>query len=119
MVAKYVEGDHGTIIRRHIKDEKGTKLDITGAISVTLRWLQNGLPIERAMTITDPINGIVEYVIQANDFIAQEGLQFELEYTDSANNRYTTPALDGPYEIRKPLGATTTALARAGGRARS
>ena len=108
MAAKYVEGDHGTIYRRQIKDQSGTPVDVTDAIDVTLRWVQGNLQ-ERAMTVTDGPNGFVEYVIQASDFNAttpNNGISFELEYTDSAGNRYTTPALDGPYEIRKQLGAT-------------
>ena len=105
MTAKYVEGDHGTIIRRHIKDEKGTRIDITGAMSVLLRWIQTSTLQERPMVVTDAGNGVVEYIIQAADFVAGE-VSFELEYNDSAGNRYTTPLLDGPYEIRKAVGAT-------------
>jgi len=109
MTAKYVEGDHGTIIRRHVKDQNGVVLDITGG-TVFLCWSQNNIVQRRPMTLTDPVNGIAEYIVQAGDLVfvaGSPGPSFELEYNDSTGNRYTTPVLDGPYEIRKPICAVT------------
>src|SRR3972149_3342641 len=90
------EGEVGKILRINLRTIDNSQnppavapLDLTGATSVTLQyaWGKLSQPIgsikEKAMSVMDAVNGVVQYVFASTDLDAPGGFSFtgEIEYT--------------------------------------
>lgn len=82
MSYQLVEGDTGVILRTVCTEgEPLTVIDLTG-FTATLRWKSTGTVVEKAMTVTDPDNGVVQYEFAVGD-ITPPDMEFEVVLTDS------------------------------------
>lgn len=81
----FVSGDTGSKLEVTCRDdETGDIIVLTGA-TVKLKWLDAAAALQtKTMTITDDVNGIVEYVFLADELIAPQ-MKFEVEITDSSD----------------------------------
>ena len=78
-----VTGDTGSILSVTILDKvTGLPKDLTDC-SVLIRWEGDAAVVSYAMTITNALNGVVEYQFLANDIIAPK-MRIEIEVTDGA-----------------------------------
>lgn len=77
----FVAGDTGSKLELTCKDnDAGTVIDLTGS-TVVLKWKDAGSLIDKVMTITDAVAGIVEYQFLADELIAPK-MRFEVQITD-------------------------------------
>ena len=81
----FVSGDTGSKLEVTCKDDDtGVVINLTGS-TVKLKWDDAaGVLQTKTMTITDAVNGIVEYQFLANELFPRQ-MKFEVEITDSGS----------------------------------
>ena len=79
----FVSGDTGSKLEVTCKDDDtGVVIDLTGS-TVKLKWLDAAGALQtKTMTITDAVNGVVDYQFLATELISTQ-MKFEVEITDS------------------------------------
>lgn len=85
------EGDTGSILRVHCKDnDTGAVIDVTNS-SVNLQWRKasDGSLASVSMTIIDAPNGIVEYKFAAGE-LTPPGMDFSIKITDPTTKYVTS-----------------------------
>ena len=82
----FVSGDTGSKLEETCLDnDTGLAIDLTGS-TVALKWIDKSEALQtKSMTITDAINGVVEYLFLADELFAPQ-MKFEVEITDSGGN---------------------------------
>jgi hypothetical protein len=81
MSYQLVEGDTGVVLRTTCTEgDPAEAIDLTG-FSALLRWKSTGTVVEKAMTITDAPNGVVQYQFATGD-ITPPDMEFEIVLTD-------------------------------------
>ena len=101
-MAEAAVSDKGLILILTIKDNKTqAAVNLTGA-TVLLRWkLGTGAVTESALTITDAVNGVVQYQFSI-PFAESGSLQYEAVVNDATGNIYTNLAIQ-KFAIRAKL----------------
>ena len=98
----FVEADTASKLRVTCKNKgTGNAINLTGS-TVQLQWkTRKGTFVEKAMTLTDPTNGIAEYQFVVGE-LESPAMKFEVEITDGTSKVFRS--LDVLYElVRKPF----------------
>lgn len=86
----FVEADTQPTLELTFRDRVTKVLQNLTGTTVTLRWkIESGAKVERAMTITDAVNGVAEYQFATGE-LTPGTFQYEATITDGTGRTLTT-----------------------------
>ncbi len=80
------QNDTSPSLQATLKDASGTAIVLTGAsVRFHMKALDGTVKVDAAMTITDNLNGVVQYDWQTGDTdtVGSYSVEFEVTYSDS------------------------------------
>ena len=80
------QNDTSPSLQATLKDASGTAIILTGAsVRFHMKALDGTVKVDAAMTVTDNLNGVVQYDWQAGDTdtVGSYSVEFEVTYSDS------------------------------------
>lgn len=78
-------GEFGTSLVFRAFDQDGAPLNLSG---MTAKLLLSGNP-ERNLAITDAANGVMEYVVQQNDFVVPRVMHGQVKLIDGTRTMFS------------------------------
>ena len=80
------QNDTSPSLQAILKDASGTAISLTGAsVRFHMKALDGTVKVDAAMTVTDNLNGVVQYDWQIGDTdtVGSYSVEFEVTYSDS------------------------------------